>query len=145
MLATAQETDNVRPILAGLGRWTDAPAYLDLFVPQKQRDAYDVYVSPDSLDAVLRPLTDSAALLHPPGSWHARSVGPIDAFGQSGPYNRWTVARVYGSTPALVARGPRSQNGVVVESWTLISPYPDPALSHLEAGTLLIVGRVPPL
>jgi hypothetical protein len=29
------------------------------------------------------------------------------------------------------------------ESWTLIAPYPDAALQRLEAGTLIIVLRVP--
>jgi hypothetical protein len=35
------------------------------------------------------------------------------------------------------------ENGRVVESWTLIAPYPDTALRGLEAGTLLVVLRLP--
>jgi hypothetical protein len=50
---------------------------------------------------------------------------------------------VYGARRARVARGPRVVDGRVVESWTLISPYPDPGLQRLEPGTLLIVLKVP--
>ncbi len=142
---TAQEAKGVATILAGAGQWTEAPAYLDLFVAPVHRAAYRAYVSSHPLDTVLERLTDTPALLHPPGAWQARALGPIDAFGGSGPYNRWSLARVYGSTPARVAHGPRADSSQVVESWTLVSPYPDSSLSHLEPGTLLLVGRVPPL
>jgi hypothetical protein len=43
----------------------------------------------------------------------------------------------------LVARGPRLQNGRVIETWILVSPYPDSRLERLEPGTLLIVLRTP--
>jgi hypothetical protein len=92
---------------------------------------------------VLRRLDSEGAVLAPPGAWQPKSVLPFDAFGQMGRYDRWTLARLYGARRARVARGPRGSEGQVTESWTLISPYPDPALSRLEPGTLLIVLRIP--
>jgi len=68
---------------------------------------------------------------------------PADAFGRSGDYDRSKLARLYGARRASVARGPRLENGRVVESWTLVSPYPSVALERLEPGTLLIVQRLP--
>jgi hypothetical protein len=53
------------------------------------------------------------------------------------------VARLYGAERARVSRGARTENGRAVESWTLISPYPDPTLQKLERGTLLVVLRLP--
>ena len=70
-------------------------------------------------------------------------VLPLDAFGLAGSYDRSALARVYGARQPLAARGARMENGRVVESWTLIWPYPDPALRRLEPGTLLIVLRLP--
>jgi len=78
-----------------------------------------------------------------PGAWEPKELLPFDAFGQTGRYDRWSVARLYGSRRARVARGPRSVQGHVTEAWTLISPYPDTSLTRLEAGTLLIVLRIP--
>ena len=52
---------------------------------------------------------------------------PYDAFGLSGSYNRWKVAGLYRSRRAL--RGPWTAYGPgQMESWTLISPYPDETL-----------------
>jgi hypothetical protein len=43
-----------------------------------------------------------------------------------------------------VARGPRVVDHGRSESWMLVAPYPDPALQHLEPGTLIIVLTIPP-
>lgn len=126
-------------------QWTATPAYVALFAPALHRDQDRAYVTPQPLDEVLRRLADDASLLHPPGSWVAQSSGPRQAFGESGAYNRFDLARLYVSTPVRVARGPRADRGRVVESWMLFSPYPDPAMSVLEPGTLLLVVPVPPL
>lgn len=125
--------------------WSDAPAYVALFAPPLHRDQYRAYVSPQPLDEVLRRLANDASLLHPPGSWTPRAAGVRQAFGESGVYNRFDLARLYVSTPVQVARGPRGDRGRVVESWMLFSPYPDRAMSVLERGTLLLVVPVPPL
>jgi hypothetical protein len=80
----------------------------------------------------------------PPGAWNAETVPPLDAFGTSGTYDRFGLVRLYPRTPVRVARGPRT-SPVGLESWTLISPYPDARLAALESGTLLLVFDVPPL
>ena len=126
------------------GPWREAPEFRRLFVPAGPRgDAYRTYVSEMDLDAVLKQLQDDVSLLRPPGAWEPLALLPLDAFGQSGPYSRWAVLRLYGAQRARVARGPRARDGRVEESWTLISPYPDATLQRLEQGTLLIVLRLP--
>jgi len=121
----------------------DAPEYLSLFTPLVHRDAYRAYVSPLSLDDTIRLLQADPAILRPPGAWQPEAMIPFDAFGRTGSYNRWKLAGLYGSRRARVARGPRIDNGRA-ESWTLVAPYPDPALSRLEPGTLILVLRIPP-
>ena len=122
--------------------WREAPQYISLFVPQTQRAAYRAYVSPLGVEATLKQLTADPAILRPPGAWRPQAMIPYDAFGLSGSYNRWKVAGLYRSRRAQVARGPRVDQGQM-ESWTLISPYPDEALQRLESGTLIIVLRIP--
>ena len=120
--------------------FTEAPAYVALFTPRgAPPGAYRAYVSSHDLDRVLAGLRRDTVSFNAPGSFEAESVIAADAFGQSGAYNRWKLALLYGARRARVARGPRIENGRVVEAWTLISPYPDRRLERLQPGTLLIV------
>jgi len=124
--------------------WREAPDLVAVFGPPGPRAAsYSAYVTALDLDAVLQRLTGDATLQRPPGAWTPRAVLPADAFGQTGAYDRWALARLYGARGPRVARGPKGEGGRVTESWTLISPYPDATLQRLEPGTLLIVLRVP--
>ena len=124
--------------------WREAPDYLPLLSPAGIRgDAYRAYVSLLDLETTLRQLDGDATLVRSPGAWQPRPVVPLDAFGQAGRYDRSAMTRVYGAQQPRVARGARAENGRVIESWTLISPYPDPTLRRLEAGTLLLVLRIP--
>ena len=124
--------------------WREAPEYVRLLAPASGRaSAYRTYVSPLGLQTTLQQLERDAALVRAPGAWQPRLVAPSDAFGQAGPYDRSAMARVYGAQQPHVARGARMENGRVVESWTLVSPYPDTTLRRLEAGTLLVVLRLP--
>ena len=122
--------------------WVDAPPFVILFAPAAHREAYRAAVSPASLDAVLAGLADDPAFVRAPGAWRPQAVAASDAFGRSGTYDRWKLARLYGSRQARVARGARMEGGRVAESWTLVSPYPSPDLMRLEPGTLLIVLRI---
>ena len=132
-------------MLAAPAPFIDAPAYLDLFAPRAHRGVYRTAVSPLDLDAVLASLGEDDSLVRTPGAWRPRHENPQDAFGLGGRYNRWTLARLYGSAQPRVARGARIENGRVTESWILVSPYPDPSMTRLEPGTLrLIVGVAPP-
>jgi hypothetical protein len=124
--------------------WRDAPELLALFAPVSSRSAaYTMRVTDASLDSVLRELDGDPALVRAPGAWDIRTLAPVDAFGMGGTYDRSKVARLYGAERARVARGARTDGGRVVESWSLISPYPAPSLEKLERGTLLIVLRLP--
>ena len=129
-------------IAAGGAGWQDAPDYLAVVAPAAHRDAYRTAVSPLDLDAVLKTLAGDPSLARTPGAWTARAELPTDAFGRAGNYNRWALVRLYGSRQPRVARGARLEEGRVVESWTLVSPYPSPDLTRLEPGTLLIVLRI---
>jgi hypothetical protein len=124
--------------------WRDAPELLPLFAPVGPRSsASRMRVTDEGLEAVLRQLEGDRALLRTPGAWDVRELAPADAFGTAGTYNRSQVARLYGAERARVSRGARTENGRTVESWTLISPYPDATLQRLERGTLLVVLRLP--
>jgi hypothetical protein len=124
--------------------WREAPEYLPLLAPAGGRGtAYRVYVSPLDLETTLRRLNADASLVRTPGAWQPRPMLALDAFGLAGRYDRSGMARVYGARQAHVARGARAEGGRVVESWTLVSPYPDAALRRLSEGTLLVVLRLP--
>ena len=60
-------------------------------------DAYQVWVSPLDVGAVLRQLEHDPSLLHPPGAWTPSALLPSEAFGQTGGCER--VSRSW--------RGPR--------------------------------------
>ena len=122
------------------GAWQDAAEYLRLFAPFGTRaGAYRIFVTTLPIDALLGRLMPDPSLLHPPGAWVPAPVLPGDAFGQTGRYDRSRLARLYGASRPVVARGPRGSTGRPAEAWTLISPYPSLDLSRLEPGTMLIV------
>ena len=122
------------------GDWREAREFLPLFAPAGARAAaYRIYVSPRDLQTVLTQIGSEPSAMHPPGAWLPAAQLPLDAFGQTGGYDRSKLARLYGSKRALVARGPRESAGRPVEAWTLISPYPSRDLQRLEPGTMLVV------
>jgi hypothetical protein len=122
--------------------WRDAPEFVGIFAPAAHRDAYRAAVSDATLDAVLAGLADDPSLVRTPGAWTARSEPALDAFGRSGSYDRWKLARLYGSRQPRVARGARSEDGWITESWMLVSPYPSADFTRLQPGTLRLVLRV---
>jgi hypothetical protein len=65
------------------------------------------------------------------------AIGPLDAFGTAGSYERSALSRLYGGTRPRVVRGWQEDGDRFVSS-TLISPYPDPTLTRLIAGTMEI-------
>jgi hypothetical protein len=124
-------------------QWRPAPAYVGLFTPAYPPGAYAAYLSPEPLDGALRALAGDASLLRPPGAWVPATSSPRAALGAHGTHDRWALARLYGARHPRVARGPLGEAGRPTESWTLVSPYPDPTLTRLEPGTLLLVVRLP--
>ena len=120
--------------------WQDAAGYLRLFAPFGTRaSAYRIFVTTLPIDALLGRLAQDSSLLRPPGAWVPAPVLPADAFGQTGRYDRSRLARLYGASRPVVARGPRGNAGRPTEAWTLVSPYPSRDLTRLESGTMLIV------
>jgi hypothetical protein len=124
--------------------WRDAPDYASLLVPANQRSRYAIAVTPASLDDVAAEAAADPTAVATPGAWQPHGESPPDAFGTAGPYNRWLVARLYGSQQPRVARGARMDRGRVVEAWTLISPYPSADLRRLHPGTMRLILRVAP-
>lgn len=122
--------------------WEEAPRFVALFAPRAAAASYRAYASRAALDEAIASIREELFLHGQPGAFEPQPVAALDAFGQSGGYNRWKLAGLYGARRARVARGPRIENGQAVEAWTLISPYPDPTLSRLEPGTLLLVLRL---
>ena len=125
------------PALSADG-WRDAPEYLRLFAPAAHRGAYRAAVSTSGLDVVLTSAGDPS-WLRAPGAWTAQPQYVLDVFGRSGSYDRWALARLFGAQQPRVARGARTEAGRVVESWTLVSPYPSADFTRLEPGTLRII------
>jgi hypothetical protein len=76
------------------------------------------------------------------GAWQVTRTEVHDAFGQAGIYDRLQLAELFGGKRVDVVRGSLARGGVRV-GYTLISPYPDAALSTINAGTLVIVLHVP--
>jgi hypothetical protein len=144
LACTAAEARQGTPVpgsgeVAAAAGFRRAPEFLPVFTPRLHRDAYTAWLSPLSLDQVLARLEPVPQLLHPPGSWQPMPTLPVDAFGDSGSYDKSRLTRLFGATRVMVARGPVASPGSPGETWTLLSPYPAPTLDHLERGTLLIV------
>ena len=102
------------------------PALAALYAPSHpQLGRYEVCVTSTPLERVADP------------SWPREQVAPLDALGSAGTYDRAAVARLYGALRPTVARGWIRRDGEL-QSVTLISPVPDPTLTRLEPGTLII-------
>jgi hypothetical protein len=100
------------------------PALIPLFTPAHPRlGHYQVCASDEALQPV-----DGGPI---------EALEALDAFGAAGTYDRPALARLYGGTRVMVARGWR-QSGPRFESITRLSPYPDASLTRLLPGTLEI-------
>jgi len=106
-------------------------AFDALFTPQAPPDGrYEVCVT----DEIVRPgpaVTELTHLAEP------ERLEPLDAFGTAGSYSRSRLVRLYGGRRVNVQRGWRDRDGRF-ESVTLLSPYPDPSLTRLHSGTMII-------
>jgi hypothetical protein len=132
-----------RQVVAFTVPGTAAPALARLFTPRHApAGAYEVTVLDGTIEqaratvlAAAREDTTPARGEPPP----VRELDPLQAFGEAGSYPQTTVARLYTGRKARVVRIPVERNGRTVAAVTLVSPYPDPSLSRLVEGTLLIV------
>jgi len=106
------------------------------------KDTYRAYVTDAPIDEVVAAFRSVANSESVRGAWAIEQIEALDAFGKAGQYDATRVSRLYGGRRARVAHGPIVRNGRTVTSITLVSPYPDPSLAHLERGTLIIEYRV---
>jgi hypothetical protein len=127
------------------GPATGSAAAAQAFVPESQCDTalLPLFTPPSPQLGTYKVCTSDSPLVELAQSgWLIETVVPADAFGSAGNYDRARLARLYGGRRATVARG-HIQREDSVESITLISPYPNPSLTRLHAGTLIILHRVP--
>jgi hypothetical protein len=114
------------------------PVLTALFTPSRaELGRYEVCTTADAIDDVVS--ADRAAGVR---YGEVAAVEPLDAFGAAGPYDRFAIVRLYGGRRARVAHGWRASSDRF-ESLTLVSPYPDPSLTHLNGGTMVIHWTVP--
>ncbi len=106
-----------------------------LVVPARPRlGTYEVCETPDLPESALRRAGFGAA--------EPEHLEVLDALGTAGAYNRARILQLYGGRRLDVRRAWRVVDGRF-ESMTTISPYPDPSLTALHEGTLLIRWTVP--
>ena len=129
---------------AAAAPWREATEYVRMFAPASHADEYGISVTAKGLDEVLKDIDADQTLVRTPGAWTVRGESATDVFGTAGTYNRWLLARLYGSRQVRVARGARADRGRVVEAWTLISPYPSADLRTLHPGTMRLILNVSP-
>jgi hypothetical protein len=102
------------------------PAWLALFTPARPRlGHYEACIADGTVPG------EGFHLAEP------ERLEPLDAFGTAGSYDRDRLAQLFGGTRITVTRGWREE-GRRFESITLLSPYPDPTLTRIIAGTLII-------
>ena len=77
------------------------------------------------------------------GAWEPLRPEAHDAFGYDGPYDRSRLARLFRGRRVTLVRGSLKDAGQRV-AYTLISPYPSPALDAIVDGTMVIRFHVPP-
>ncbi|HVH29975.1 MAG TPA: hypothetical protein VM818_24670 [Vicinamibacterales bacterium] len=107
------------------------PLLTALFTPPRPSlGRYEICTTLEPLEVVA-----DAADGHLYGS--VETLGPLDAFGAAGTYDRLKLARLYAETGVRVVRGWRIR-GNDFESVTLLSPYPDAGLTRLVPGTMVI-------
>jgi len=118
------------------------PALTRLFTPRSvPAGTYVVYRSTESIEA----LTARLRALDPqpsPGAWEPSRPEAHNAFGQDGVYDRTRLARLFTGKRVTVVRGSLVGDGRRV-AYMLVSPYPDPTLSAIEAGTMVVAFAVP--
>jgi len=119
--------------------WRDDEALTRLFTPVAAPPGiYRVAVSDAPIEQVAAAFATLAGA--DPDAWKITSAGLVEAFGTEGPYNRARLARLINGGRIRMARGSVSVDGEAV-AYTLVTPVPDPSLSTLGAGTMIVTVR----
>ena len=123
---------------------TPDPALTRLFTPLAvPPGTYVVHSRTETIET----LTERLRALDPapaPGAWKPSRPEANVAFGQEGSYDRARLARLFNGMRVTVVRGSLLQDGQRV-AYTLVSPFPDAALSRIVEATMVIEFQVPPL
>jgi hypothetical protein len=120
---------------------TASPAHARLFAPPARAASFDFARTDQSVEAVAQfyrvrwPAPD-------PRSWKIERLAAAEAFDGAALFDRARVARQYAGRHPRVARGPLTTGGDVTAVVLLMSPYPEPDLSGLNAGTLVMTVRL---
>jgi hypothetical protein len=109
------------------------PALVGLFTPPRPRVGhYEVCTSSRALELLMAEGRREG--IH---FGEVEALEALDAFGSGGTYNRFALTRLYGGMRVRVSRGWR-ESGERFQSVTLLSPYPDVALTRLNPGTMAV-------
>jgi hypothetical protein len=109
------------------------PALTSLFTPPHPRvGRYEVCTTSDPIDRVIGDGRSAGVEFG-----DVEALEALAAFGAAGQYDRSRLARLFRGARVRVARGWMAR-GDELESITLLSPYPDATLDHLQPGTLVI-------
>ena len=112
------------------------PALTVLFTPAHPAiGRYEVCTTSESIEALAG--TGRQASPDWPPFNGIEALESLDAFGAAGSYHRPALARLFGGIRVQVARGWIDRQDRF-ESFTLLSPYADATLTHLQAGTMII-------
>lgn len=133
-------------VVVGLGVDLGRPdeALTRLFTPRAvPAGMYFVYRSARPLEAIVADLRAQDPVPSA-GAWQPTRPEAHGAFGQEGIYDRARLARLFNGKRVTVVRGSIRREGRTV-AYTLISPYPDPTISAILDGTMVIEFHVPPL
>ena len=134
----APDARQVQPLLG-----SRSPQLERLFAPPAApAGLYEVYECDSPIEELANAFRRLDAGAHA-GAWEPKRLGAGDAFGAEGAYDRARLALLLGGGRIATVRGSlRSPDGSVT-SYTLLSPYPDAALTRLQTGTMTIVFHVP--
>lgn len=142
--APRSQTDAGLPSLPPSARF-DATLTRLFTPPSVPQDTYRVYLTAERIGLVSTFFRSAPGASSSAGAWRVEALDPLTALGTAGPYDRALVARLYMGQPVSVARGTIAHGGRVTFSITLLSPHPNPQLSALDSGTMIVVFRIPAL
>ncbi len=121
---------------------TPDPALTRLFTPRSVPvGTYVVYRSRETIEVLtarLRALDPAPSA----GAWEPSRPEAHNAFGQDGVFDRSRLARLFTGMRVTVVRGSLIRDGRRV-AYLLVSPHPDPTLSAIETGTMVVEFAVP--
>lgn len=126
------------------GLWPGTPdaALGRLFTPQTvPAGTYAVYRSPARIEVLTEALRRQD-VSPSPGAWEPTRPEAHAAFGEEGNFNRARLARLFNGRRVTVVRGSLVRDSRRI-AYTLVSPYPDPTLSTIVDGTMVIEFQLP--